>query len=115
MTLAETTQWQPFAEIAEGCEEDDETESICIVDGGFGIYVPQTFCRRYEKTDNVTQEDWDICLSGPDHEFYWESWESILNCWGGEETDKSGNTFKIFLFQDGDLYQCRRLVAHSLV
>lgn len=112
MTLNETSDWQPFADIAEfDQEEDDATETMCIVDGANGIYVPQAFCRRYEKTDKVEQEDWDICLSGPDHEFYWEAWENILNDWGGEETDGAGNTFEIYLFQDGDLYQCRRPVT----
>lgn len=112
MTLNETINWQPFADIAEfDQEEDDATETMCIVDGANGIYVPQAFCRRYEKTDKVEQEDWDICLSGPDHEFYWEAWENILNHWGGEETDGAGNTFEIYLYQDGDLYQCRRPVT----
>jgi hypothetical protein len=115
MTLNETSDWQPFANIAEFDQEDDDaTETMCIIDGANGIYVPQAFCSRYEKTDRVDQEDWEICGSGPDHEFYWEAWENILNSWGDEETDGAGNTFEIYLYQDGDLYQCRRPVAPDL-
>lgn len=115
MTLNETVHWQPLANFTDfDQEEDDGTEAICIIDGANGIYVPQAFCRRYEKTDKVEQEDWDICLSGPDHEFYWEAWDNILNHWGGEETDKTGSTFQVYLFQDGDLFQCRRLVCRCL-
>lgn len=111
MTLAETTNWQSFADICDDLEEGDVTESICIIDGANGIYVPQAFCSRYEKTGTIDQEDWDACLSGPDHEFYWEAWENILNSWGGEETDKSGKAFEFFIYQDGDLYQCRRPIT----
>jgi hypothetical protein len=114
MTLKETGDWQPFADIADLDQEDDATETMCIVDGANGIYVPQAFCRRYEKTDKVEQEDWEICLSGPDHEYYWESWNNILDNWGGEETDGAGNTFEISLYQDGDLYQCRRPATQNV-
>lgn len=116
MTLSETSNWQPFADIAESDqEEDDGVETMCIIDGANGIYIPQAFCRRYEKTDKVHQEDWDICLSGPDHKFYWEAWETILSQWGGKETDGAGNIFENYLYEDGDLYQCRRLVAPAIV
>ncbi|MFZ9326520.1 MAG: hypothetical protein ACO24H_03535 [Polynucleobacter sp.] len=86
-----------------------DAESTCIIDGAHGIYVPQQFCQRYEKTENVCQEDWDICLAGPDHEHYWESWDAILNDWGGEEFDELNGVYRIWIEQDGDLFQYRQL------
>jgi hypothetical protein len=91
-------------------DDDAEIERELIVDGHHGIYVPQTFCQRYYKTDDISQEDWDICLAGPDHEGYWEAWDEILSWWATEETDGMGNVFKIFLEQDQDLFQCREFV-----
>jgi hypothetical protein len=92
-------------------EEDwPETQSECIVDGSWGIYVPQRFCERYKKIDSVSQDDWDICLFGPEHELYWEAWDEILNDWTFEETDSNGGVWKIYISQDGDLFQCREFV-----
>ena len=99
--------WQPHE--IEG-EDESLFGSLLIVDDYHGIYVPQIFCERFEKTDKVSQEDWDICLSGPDHEHYWDSWETILNEWGGEETDQSGNRYQIGIYQDGDLFHTRRRI-----
>lgn len=99
--------WQPHE--IEG-EEESLFDSVLIVDDHHGIYVPQVFCERYEKTDKVSQEDWEICLSGPDHELYWDSWEIILNEWGGEEVDQAGNKYEIGIYQDGCLFQTRRLI-----
>jgi len=112
--------WQPHE--IEG-EDESLFDSLLIVDGYHGIYVPQIFCERFEKTDKVSQEGWDICLSGPYVEFeidrhfgrrpqehYWDSWEIILNEWGGEETDQAGNRYQTGIYQDGDLFQTRRLI-----
>lgn len=90
--------------------EEQEPEGECIVDGCWGIYVPQRFCQRYEKIDRVDQDDWDACLAGPDHEFYWEAWDSILSDWYYEEIDANGGVWKIFISQDGDLFQYREFV-----
>ena len=88
-----------------------ETESDCIIDGSWGIYVPQQFCQRYEKLDCISQEDWDICLAGPEHELYWDSWDVILGDWQYEETDIQGRIWKIYISQDGDLYQYRECIG----
>lgn len=92
--------------------EDDwpEPESYCIIDGSWGIYVPQQFCQRYEKVSGVSQEDWDICLAGPEHELYWDAWDEILTDWHFEETDSFGKVWRIYISQDGDLYQYRELI-----
>lgn len=106
MTASTASELDDFCQF----EETELFDSCLIVDDHHGIYVPQVFCQRYKKTDKVSQEDWDICLSGPDHEFYWESWEIILDNWGGEETDQAGNKYQIGIYQDGCLFQTRRLI-----
>jgi hypothetical protein len=92
-------------------EDPSRFESILIVDDHHGIYVPQVFCERYEKTEDVPQEDWDICLSGPDHEYYWDSWEIILDNWGFQESDDAGNKWRIALYQEGCLFQARQIIC----
>lgn len=87
-----------------------ETESDCIVDGSWGIYVPQQFCQRYQKVDGVNQEDWDACLAGPDHKDYWEAWDTILGDWQYEETDIQGRIWRVYISQDGDLFQYREFI-----
>ena len=87
-----------------------EGESECIIDGCWGIYVPQQFCQRYEKVSGVSQEDWDICLAGPERELYWDAWDAVLNDWQFEEADSNGGVWRISLHQDGDLFQYRELV-----
>lgn len=79
-----------------------------ILSDARGIYIPRAFV-----TDNynevavdhcaawgIDHEDADILASGPDHEFYWETWEDVLNY--AQYTDEEGN--KYFLSQDGDLW-----------
>lgn len=91
-------------------DDEEDIDRECIVNDAHGIYIPQVFCERYKKLDCVTQEDWDICLSGPEHDLYWDAWNEILNDWRFEEADAMGNVFEIFLDQDGDLFQCRRFI-----
>lgn len=95
-------------------DEEENIETTFIVDSHHGIYIPQIFCQSYEKVDNVCQEDWDICLSGPDHEWYWDAWSEILNSWNYKESDALGSIFEVFIDQqDGDLFQCRRFLYNE--
>jgi hypothetical protein len=50
--------------IAEDEWPEDEVDHIAFSDRN-GIYIPQLFATHYEKTDNVSQEDWDCILAGP--------------------------------------------------
>jgi hypothetical protein len=74
-----------------------------LVDGNQGIYIPQTFAQRFRLDDwkGITEEDFNICLmGGPEHEFYWDAWDTILD--NASYTDKDGKTWT--LYQDGDLF-----------
>lgn len=79
-----------------------------ILSDARGVYIPRDFV-----TDNYNEiagdhcaawgikpEDAEILASGPDHEFYWETWDDVLQ--NAKYTDKDGNTY--FLSQDGDLW-----------
>lgn len=71
-------------------------------DSSRGQYIPQYFaqsCKR-EMVKGVSAEEWEILEFGPDHEHYWEVWESVLN--NAKITDNNGE--KWTLWQDGDLF-----------
>jgi len=72
----------------------------CLLDSNRGIYIPQHFAQEM-KLGLITGVDWSdvapILLSGPDHEWYWEAWQDVLD--HGIVT-KTGETF----YQDGDLF-----------
>jgi len=77
----------------------------CIIDGQWGIYIPQTFCQRYHPEDwgfARHDQNWKSCLAGPDDPYYWESWDTILNnartSWDGEA---------VSLYQASDLFIVR--------
>lgn len=76
-----------------------------LIDGAHGIYVPQVFVgmvdRRFVK--GVTNEDWNILAAGPDHEWYWETWDTFLN--NAVLTSPDGQR-EYCLEQDGDLFIC---------
>ena len=74
----------------------NETDTVqLILSDARGIYLPQNFAEAFPQ-QNVKAEDWDILLSGPDHEWYWDAWNDILDTWKGP----SGET----IWQDGDLF-----------
>lgn len=70
-----------------------------LVDSHHGQYVPQVFAeiaRRDLFGETISAEDWTILSAGPEHEHYWDSWDSVLN---SAETDDG-----VSLWQDGDLW-----------
>lgn len=78
-----------------------------ILSDARGVYIPRDFVTdNYKvavdhcKAWNITQEDAEILASGPDHEFYWETWDTVLS--NAQYTDEEGN--KYVLSQDGDLW-----------
>ena len=79
-----------------------------ILSDARGVYIPRDFV-----TDNynevavdhcsawgIKEEDVAILASGPDHEFYWETWDDVLDY--AHYVDEEGN--KYFLSQGGDLW-----------
>ena len=80
-------------------------EPALVLADGHGIYIPQLFCADITQEEAellcVEWEDVQTCQAGPDHEWYWEAWDSILR--SASMTDEHGNTWT--LHQDGDLWQ----------
>ncbi len=83
----------------------NEEKIRCILDGNRGIYIPQAFARQFDlkKWHVATMKDSIIDLeSGPDAEFYWESWETILDSAYMKEGKHTWT-----LYMDGDLFAVR--------
>lgn len=70
-----------------------------LVDSYHGIYVPQIFAETVRRDlfgETISADDYAILESGPDHEHYWDAWDSVLM--NAETSDG------ISLYQDGDLW-----------
>ncbi len=76
-----------------------EDDRVCLLDDSRGIYIPKVFAESYS-WDNVNPEDIDILLCGPDHEYYWDAWDSVLQ--SARYVDKNGKPWR--LYQEGDLF-----------
>lgn len=79
-------------------------------DSSRGQYIPQYFaesCKR-DMVTGVSVEDWAILESGPEHELYWDVWDSVLN--NARITDSRGNWT---LYQDGDLFLTHEDYLHD--
>lgn len=78
----------------------------CLLDGARGICLPQHFAEMIDTKQWSLQAysaDLDMLRKGPDHEEYWEAWDTVLNA--AEYTDSNGDTWT--LWQDGDLLAVR--------
>ena len=68
-----------------------------------GVYIPRDFAQsiKRECVTGISEEDYAILESGPDHEWYWEAWDDVLN--NAVVTDpKSGTVYTVY--QDGDCW-----------
>ena len=71
-----------------------------------GVYIPRDFAQSFNDLDrakNVTgvlNEDWRILEEGPEHEFYWETWDDVLS--NAVVLDNDGVRYT--LHHDGDLW-----------
>ena len=67
-----------------------------------GIYIPQHFAESVNRDTltGVSTDDMTTIESGPDTEWYWEAWESVLD--NARLTDSNGQVWT--LYQDGDLW-----------
>lgn len=79
----------------------------CFLDSARGIYIPQNFAESISLDDwtGIDKSDFEILLSGPDHEDYWDAWTQVLD----NAESKCGAT----LYQNGDLFLVYRDKALS--
>jgi hypothetical protein len=79
-------------------------EMLLWLSDAHGQYIPRDFAKsfadRAKHVTGVSDEDWSILDAGPDHEFYWETWEDVCN--DAVVTDENGNKFGIW--HDGDCW-----------
>ena len=51
-----------------------------IADNHHGVYIPQYIAESgILAAGGIGEGDIDILLKGPDHEWYWETWDTVLN------------------------------------
>lgn len=74
---------------------------ILLVSDSYGIYVPQVFAENFGENWSLEEEDLKILKEGPDHEWYWETWEIVLN--NARSTCKEDGK-EYWTQQDGDLW-----------
>jgi len=74
----------------------------CFVDGAMGIYCAQQFARRIHRAEwtGIDQETFDILMSGPDHEHYYDAWDDVLRF--AEFKDAAEQKWRVE--QDGDVF-----------
>lgn len=81
-----------------------DTDCELILSDSNGIYIPKMYCDGVDEEEAesmcVDWKDVKICQAGPDHEHYWEAWQSIER--DTEWTDSNGEEWR--LLQNGDLW-----------
>jgi len=91
-------------------EQNTDTTTL-LVDDCHGMYIPRVFAMRYRmfpEAWNITQEQMDVLLRGPqynvnnedDGNVYWDTWDTVLD--RAEFTDSMGRVWH--LWQDGALW-----------
>lgn len=85
------------------CEGPNLTNAILFADSNRGQYIPQHFAQaiKRECVEGVTADDWAILDAGPDHEWYWETFDSVESN-ALVRDPESGISYR--LYQDGDLW-----------
>lgn len=84
-----------------------EAERELFLSDTRGVYIPRDFaqCVHREQVIGVSPEDWEVLEAGPDHEWYWETWQSV--CDNAVITSKESGTVYT-LDQNGDLWIIER-------
>lgn len=77
-----------------------------------GVFIPRDFAGfdHSMRSFNIDDDDADLQIlrEGPDHEHYWDAWDSVMS--RAKFTDSKGNDW--YLTQDGDLWlYCEALMS----
>ena len=80
-----------------------DTDCQLLLSDSHGVHIPKLYCESISKLEaKELGLDWwavETCQHGPDEEFYWEAWQSILDSASWEE---NGSEWR--LLQNGDLW-----------
>lgn len=76
--------------------------SILLLADDRGIYIPHEFARaiKEECLLNVDASDIDVLRFGPEHEHYWDAWDSVIQ--SAIVIDDEGKRYHVW--QDGDCW-----------
>jgi hypothetical protein len=79
----------------------DEKELILFANSAYGVYIPQFFAESIDRgmVTGISEEEYSILLEGPEHEEYWDAWESVLD---NARITIDGSIY--YLYQDMDLW-----------
>ena len=73
-----------------------------VADNHHGVYIPQIIAESgLLSAGGIDAESVEILLSGPDHEEYWATWDTVLNNFRTE----SGEV--LFIGECGDIFLAR--------
>ena len=65
-----------------------------------GVYIPQLFAQECASSfKGINHNDLKVLLEGPEHEWYWEAWDTVLS-----DSSIVRNGVEYMLHQDGDLW-----------
>jgi len=56
-------------------------EPVLYLNDSRGIYLPQSFAEQTKRecVAGIDDETWTCLLDGPDEEWYWDAWDTVLN------------------------------------
>lgn len=93
----------------------DKFDTVVLVNGAHGVYVPRQFVLEYLWDQwGVDEDDAKILKAGPDHDEYWEAWDAVLNdaalvvdgkAWSLHQGE-SGDLFAIAPLPEPELFLC---------
>jgi len=79
----------------------NKPEMLLWLNDSRGVYIPRDFAKsfadRERSVSGIKAEDWAILEAGPEHEWYWEAWDNVLN--DAIVTDDKGIKYRVY--QDG--------------
>lgn len=83
----------------------NKPEPLLWLDDHRGQYIPRDFALSFGTRDQdvtgVSAEDWAILEAGPDHEYYWETWDDVCNRAIITNNAEGENGTRYFVHQDG--------------
>lgn len=89
-----------------------DTDCRLLISDNQGIYIPQIYCQQLTEDDaaeyGIEWSDVVCCQSGPEQEWYWESWQAILDSAEIIEPATLKEDESVWrLHQNGDLWMVR--------
>jgi hypothetical protein len=87
-----------------GANQMTKPDMMLWLDDHRGIYIPRDFANsfidRAKSVSGVSAEEWAVLEDGPDHEWYWDTWNDVEQ--NAIVTDEDGVKYR--LHQDGALW-----------